>query len=131
MSMTFSASTSTVLWSSTWAPTSLGSYAGTCIFLIILAASFRVLLAAKNVLEQRWLAQARNRRYVVVAGQNTEAEKIDEDAEAQTGLLTSRGIEERVRVVRRAHASVQPWRFGTDVPRAAIVMVISGIGYLL
>ena len=83
-------------------------------------------------MEKRWLDEASNRRYIVVAGRSPEAERISEDSDAKTGtLLTKRGVEETVRVVTRKVRDVQPWRFSVDVPRAAAVTVMVGIGYLL
>ncbi|KFY03310.1 hypothetical protein V490_00216 [Pseudogymnoascus sp. VKM F-3557] len=45
MSSTFSAGTGTPLYFSKWMPISITAYAGTCVFLIVLAISFRVLIA--------------------------------------------------------------------------------------
>lgn len=50
MAMTFFTSTTTPLFSPSWVPQSAGQYAGTCIFLIALAAIFRMLLALRPVL---------------------------------------------------------------------------------
>lgn len=47
MAMTFFSSTSTPLFSLTWSPKSTGAYAGTCVFLIALAAIFRALLSLR------------------------------------------------------------------------------------
>ncbi|KFY37388.1 hypothetical protein V495_07207 [Pseudogymnoascus sp. VKM F-4514 (FW-929)] len=55
MTMTFQNNPSTPLFGTGWTPTGTGSYAGTCIFLIILAVLFRVLLALKARQEARWL----------------------------------------------------------------------------
>jgi hypothetical protein len=38
-----------------WMPMSSSAYAGTCIFLILLAVIFRFLIAFKSVLENRWI----------------------------------------------------------------------------
>lgn len=74
----------------------------------------------------------RNRRYVSVRGVPTEAERINADSEGKNmTLISERGVEEQVRVVRRHKRSVTPWRFGVDLPRAAYVTVIAGVGYLL
>ena len=68
----------------------------------------------------------------MIAGQTPEAEKVERDEDAKTGsLVTAMGVEERVRVVRRDQRGVMPWRFGTDVMRAGLVMVIVGVAYLL
>ena len=132
MDVVFFTSTSTPLYSSAWEPKSTGAYAGTCIFLIVLAVIFRSLLAGKRILEHRWRDKELNRRYVSVRGLPTEAERINADGEGKNATLVSeRGVEEHVRVVRRHKRSVTPWRFGVDLPRAAYVTVIAGVGYLL
>lgn len=132
MEMVFYTANNTPLYSSSWQPNSTGSYAGTCIFLIILAGIFRALLAGKSVLEQRWMDKNLNRRYVSVRGLPTEAARISSDSEAKDMILKSeRGAEEHVRVVRNHIRSVPPWRFSIDLPRAAYVTVLTGVGYLL
>ena len=109
-----------------------GAYAGTCIFLVLLGSILRSLLAIKAVCEQRWLAQARNRRFVVVQGRTTETGRVDSDPDAKTAaLVTANGVEERVRVVRRAGREAVPFRLSVDVPRALLVVVIAGFTYLL
>ncbi|ETN44397.1 uncharacterized protein HMPREF1541_10577, partial [Cyphellophora europaea CBS 101466] len=47
MAMVFFTSIHTPLYSSAWTPSNAGQYAGTCIFLITLAAIFRALLAIR------------------------------------------------------------------------------------
>lgn len=47
MAMTFFTSSTTPLYSMSWMPDSIGQYAGTCIFLIILATVFRAVLALR------------------------------------------------------------------------------------
>jgi hypothetical protein len=132
MTMLFTTSHSTPLYSANWTPTTSGAYASTCIFLILLTIIGRCLVAFRAVLEQRWLAAALNRRYVVVAGKTPEAGRIDADPDGKTGtLVTVRGVEENVKVVRRVSAGPLPWRFSVDLPRAALFMVITGVGYLL
>ena len=56
-----------------------------------------------------------------------DAEKTEE------ALLTARGVEERVRVLRTSRRGIetQPWRFSTDLPRACVFVVQAGVGYLL
>ncbi|KAL8823746.1 MAG: hypothetical protein Q9191_005585 [Dirinaria sp. TL-2023a] len=132
MSNVFTTITSTPLYSTAWTPATTGSYAGTCIFLIVLATISRCLAAGKHLLEHRWLDNELNRRYVSVRGTPTEVERINSDSRAKTGtLITERGVEEHVRVVRRKRKGVVPWRFSVDLPRAAYVMVLSGVQYLL
>ena len=132
MAMTFFTSIETPLFSESWTPRSTAGYAGTCIFLIVLAVVFRGIMAFKHHMEHRWLDQHLNRRYVVVAGQRNEKARTSEDGGARTALLVSAtGVEEDVRVVRRHIREPFPWRLSVDVPRAAIVVVMSGVGYLL
>lgn len=132
MVMTFFSSTRTPLFSDAWTPRSTAAYAGSCIFLIVLAVLFRCGLALRHRLERYWMDRHLNRRYVVVAGQPTEKARISTDTEAKTALLVSAaGVEEEVRVVRRHVRGVPPWRLSVDLPRAMVVTVLSGVGYLL
>ena len=92
----------------------------------------RSLFAAKAVLEQRWAAQARNRRFVVVKGQQPRSERIENDPDAKFGSFVGpNGVEERVKYVQADGRRALPFRLSTDVPRAALVMVIAGLSYLL
>ncbi|KAJ4297990.1 hypothetical protein N0V90_005889 [Kalmusia sp. IMI 367209] len=131
MSMFFFTSTSTPLYSQAWTPTSAGAYAGTCIFLIVLAILLRALFTAKTFLEIRALQSALKRRYVVTADQQTVADKAFNDANSMTGILTTNGLQENVRIVEAPVKHVQPFRFSVDLPRAFIMTLISGVGYLL
>lgn len=94
MAMTFYTSTSTPLFSSLWTPATPSAYAGSCIFLILLAAIFRALLAFKARQETQWLDRDLARRYVAVQGRPAKAEGI-RDAEA--GRRSSGGDEEALR----------------------------------
>lgn len=128
----FFTSTSTALYSSQWQPTSTGSYVGTCIFLILLAAILRFLFAGKHWLERRWKEQTLARRYIKVRGIPTEAESIDASKDGNYGtLVTARGVEERVKVVTTQVRPVMPWRLSVDLPRALYVTVTAGVGYLV
>ena len=130
--MVFFTSTSTALYSASWVPHSAGGYAGVCIFLILLAIVFRSLFALRAILEARWLDQALQRRYVVVRGRAPEAERIEGDADAKEArLVSARGVEEKVKVVKKEKRGAMPWRFSVDLPRAGLLTVISGVGYLL
>ena len=131
MTMEFINSQTTPLYSAGWTPSSTGGYAGTCIFLIILAIIFRVLFAAKHQLEARWADQAYQRRFIVVADKQPISEQYQSDADSKTGVLTSNGVQENVKVVHRPTHMVQPWRFSVDLPRAGMVTLIAGVGYLL
>jgi len=131
MSMSFFASTTTPLYSLAWTPTSVGGYAGTCIFLIILATIFRCLIAFKAWKETQWLDAEFNRRYVTVAGKPPKSERIASDTDSKRLILTENGVEEDVMVVKKRSMGVRPWRISTDPVRAALDTVIAGVGYLL
>jgi Ctr copper transporter family len=131
MSMTFFTSTMTPLYSAMWSPTSTGQYAGTCIFLVILATIFRGLLAVKAWKETAWLDAEFNRRYVTVAGKLPKAERIASDSDSKRMILTENGVEEDVVVVKKRSMGIRPWRITTDPIRAAMDTLIAGVGYLL
>ncbi|KAA6413872.1 MAG: Ctr copper transporter [Lasallia pustulata] len=131
MNSVFYTSTSTPLYSPTWVPTSTGAYAGTCVFLVALATIFRVLLAGKHLLEHRWLDRELNRRYVIVHGKPGVVEAAKAEEASNATLVTARGVEESVRVVRKRTRGVAPWRLSVDAPRAAYATVMVGVAYLL
>ena len=132
MAMVFVNAQDTPLFSSQWTPSSSGAYAGTCIFLIILSIIGRLLVAFKSVMEQHWLNAHLNRRYVAVAGKSTEAGRIDADPDAKVAsLVSAQGVEESVKVVRRATREPLPFRFSVDLPRAFLFLLITGVSYLL
>lgn len=94
--------------------------------------TLRGLLATKHILEIRWSAQARDRRYVIVQGQTPQSEIIENSPDAKDGaLITAQGVEERVKVVRSVKQQVIPFRLSVDVPRAGLTFVIVGVSYLL
>lgn len=132
MAMVFNNNHGTPLFSNTWTPSSRGTYAGTCIFLIALAAIGRCLVAFKAVMEQRWMAQHLDRRYIAVPGKTPEAGRIDANPEAKpASLVTPQGVEENVKVVQRVSSGPMPWRFNVDIPRALIFLLVIGVSYLL
>lgn len=132
MVMVFTNSHTTPLFANSWTPSSEGGYAGTCIFLLILAMILRLLFAAKAICEQRWTAAVLKRRYVLVKGRETEAGRIDQDPDAKTGsLITAQGVEENVKVVQAKTGGVVPFRLSIDIPRAIMTTVIAGVSYLL
>ncbi|KAF2259064.1 putative Ctr copper transporter [Lojkania enalia] len=131
MSMAFFTATNTPLYSESWTPSSAGAYAGTCIFLIVLAILLRAGFTLKAWLDRRALRSALKRRYVVVAGQAPVLEKVVSDANSQTGILTTNGVEENVRMVEAPVEDFQPFRFSVDLPRAALMTVLAGVAYLL
>ena len=70
--MTFFTSTATSLYSTAWTPSSTGQYAGTCIFLILLATIFRGLFALRAI-QERKNAYAERRRQTVLQGMSLQA----------------------------------------------------------
>ncbi|KAJ5887516.1 Ctr copper transporter [Penicillium taxi] len=133
MTMTFENIHTTPLFSSAWAPSTSGSYAGTCIFLIVLAIIDRGLIAFKATLERHWLSAHLHRRYIAINGKNTEAGRIDSDSDSlkTASLVTAQGVEETVKLVQRVSHGPIPWRFSVDLPRAALFTLIIGVSYLL
>jgi hypothetical protein len=131
MSMTFFTSNVTPLYSAMWAPKSIGGYAGTCIFIIILATIFRALLAVKAWQETAWMDREFNRRYVTVAGKLPKSERISQDSDTKRMILTENGVEEEIMVVKKRGVDVRPWRLTVDPLRAVMDTVIAGVGYLL
>ncbi|KAL9059347.1 MAG: hypothetical protein Q9162_001216 [Coniocarpon cinnabarinum] len=143
MPMVFYTSHTTALFSNRWTPSTIGQYAGTCIFLIFLSFLLRLFYAVKCGMEARWLAQARKRRYIVTQRPQTskddDDESLDEDVEViapslkgVNGVLTANGVTERVKIVQAADARIaQPFRISVDLARAAFVTVMVGLGYLL
>ncbi|ROW10582.1 hypothetical protein VMCG_01893 [Cytospora schulzeri] len=131
MMVSFQNSMSTPLYSERWTPSGMGTYAGTCIFLIALAAIFRGLFALRALQESRWLDRELNRRYVVVNGRQTVHDNVSRDSLKQNMMLSANGVEEEVMVVKKRHSHVRPWRLSVDPVRAVVDTVIAGVGYLL
>ncbi|KAI9734406.1 MAG: hypothetical protein M1818_006794 [Claussenomyces sp. TS43310] len=131
MIMTFYTSSSTPLYSTGWTPSSTSGYAGTCIFLIVLATLFRFLLAAKTWKEDAWLEAEFNRRYINVPGKLPVTQRMAQDADKKHMILTENGVEENVVVVQKRGMDVRPWRISVDPMRALMDTVIVGISYLL
>lgn len=138
MSMVFTTGHSTPLFSAAWTPNSTGTYAGTCIFLAVLAIIARCLQAWRHGLETRWHDKAVARRYVVVADKERESDRSSSDTndasdKSDDAVLTVRGVDEKVRVVRRHTRQKEAiaWRLSVDLPRACVFTVQAGVGYLL
>ncbi|KAK7729859.1 hypothetical protein SLS53_009158 [Cytospora paraplurivora] len=131
MTMTFQSDMTTTLYSARWTPSSTGTYAGTCVFLIALAVVFRGLFALRALQEDRWLDRELDRRYVVVSGRPAAHENLSRDSLKQNMMLSANGVEEEVVVVRKRRSHVRPWRLSVDPLRAVVDTVIAGVGYLL
>ncbi|KFY45047.1 hypothetical protein V494_01176 [Pseudogymnoascus sp. VKM F-4513 (FW-928)] len=131
MFSTFSAGTGTPLYFSKWMPISITAYTGTCVFLIILAISFRVLIAFRSVVEERRINTELNKRYVVITRKSNTKERISSDSNSRIALLTENGLEEDVIVVRKKMEGPVPWSIAVDGSRAVIDTIIAGIFFLL
>jgi hypothetical protein len=127
----FQSTIMTTLFSSDWTTASEGAYAGTCIFLIVLAIIARLLVALKGYMEARWESQDTKRRFIAVNGKAPLAERISQDRESKQMVLSENGVEEHVYVVAKKTQQTRPWRFSVDPVRALLDTVIVGIGYLL
>ncbi|KAF8250535.1 hypothetical protein K440DRAFT_541437 [Wilcoxina mikolae CBS 423.85] len=117
--MTFVVSTSTPLFSTSWAPKTLAQYVGTCIFLIALSILFRFLLAWRHVLSHSWAKKSGSSRIVVATSPPVGDEKTDSVESGGPVVLRQDGWGGR------------PWRFSTDLPRAGMTVLVSGVGYLM
>ncbi|KAH8880153.1 hypothetical protein GQ53DRAFT_755337 [Thozetella sp. PMI_491] len=131
MMAVFNLNTDTPLYSIKWMPASIGAYAATCIFLIILAVLFRTLLAVKAWQEARWVDRELNRRYIVVNGKQTLADNLSRDSLAKQMTLSENGVEENVIVVKKQHQHWRPFRLSVDPIRAVLDTVLAGVGYLM
>lgn len=104
MMMVFFTATNTPLYSSSWMPSSTGAYAGTCIFLIILALIFRGLVAVRCNFLYLWARWSRTRH-----GSILEYEREDEFVKQKQ----------------------RPWRVNEAATRAFLDTVLAGVSYLL
>ncbi|KAF3016763.1 hypothetical protein E8E14_006369 [Neopestalotiopsis sp. 37M] len=114
MAMVFFQAVTTPLFASAWTPTGNGSYAGTCIFLIVLAALHRVLHAVKSIVfDARWHGRQR---------------LMSEDEGSMGG---SGSKERRAAQQLQTEWNSHPFRVATETARALTEVVVGGIGYLL
>ncbi|WQF80707.1 Putative Ctr copper transporter [Colletotrichum destructivum] len=119
MAMTFFEAVRTPLYSDAWTPGNEGQYAGTCVFLIVLAAILRLLLAVKPVLEDRFWRNLAT---------FDDAAKDVEDAHSTDGVEPGKSAG----VLRRDIAGRwRGWRAGAAAARATYEVIVGGIGYLL
>lgn len=131
MQIVFYTSTSTPLYSTSWTPSNTRQYAGTCIFLIILATIFRALFALRAVLERKWQLMESRRRYVIAGAEERKKESTPSEDETKMSVSSKNSAEGNVMVLKRKGSGVRPWRTTQDVPRACLDVVIAGVGYLL
>ncbi|KXT03661.1 hypothetical protein AC578_5177 [Pseudocercospora eumusae] len=108
MMMTFFTSTSTPLYSESWTPNTTGQYVGTCIFLIILAALFRGIIAIR---------------------QNFAALSVWYRYRKDTSILRP-ALDDKVRWQLVADSG-RPWNINEALARACLDTVLAGVSYLL
>lgn len=116
MAMVFFQSVTTPLYSSSWTPQGEGSYAGTCIFLIVLALVHRILIALRSIIFDSSPGLRRHRK------------SEDTDSDDYPG---SKSRVESVGLQFRSQWDSHPFRVATETARALIEVIIGGIGYLL
>lgn len=105
MAMVFFAAHDTPLYSNAWTPKTVGQYAGTCIFLIVLSLVFRGLVALRSNLPALldWYAYRKD-----------------------TGIIC-----EIPKQHANGHDNDRPWRINEAVVWAVSDTVLAGVGYLL
>ncbi|KAL6242044.1 hypothetical protein RBB50_010956 [Rhinocladiella similis] len=106
MMMVFFTGTKTPLYSTAWTPSSTGQYAGTCIFLIVLAVIFRAILAIRGVFP-------RDRYSATLLGPD------HDKPSARTYEFSTQSIQPR------------PWTAHEAASRAVLDVVLAGVSYLL
>jgi hypothetical protein len=102
MAMTFFTSTATPLFSMAWTPNSAGQYAGTCVFLIALAAIFRALLSIRLNLFKLLGVVKHQRKEDTIYGYGNEST-----------------------------SDIRPWRANEAVWIASMDVMLGGVAYLL
>jgi len=123
MVMLFTTASNTPLYSAAWTPNKPGHYAGTCIFLIILAVMYRLMSAYKNVVEQKW-ARAEQHREIIIASKSAESRRSSDGGKEEAD-------EETAAVEAYLGWGTRPWRWSVDLPRAAGTTLITAVSYFL
>ncbi|KAF2166912.1 hypothetical protein M409DRAFT_66440 [Zasmidium cellare ATCC 36951] len=108
MMMVFFSSIKTPLYSEAWSPGTTGQYAGTCIFLIVLAAIFRGIIAIRANFPALavWWAHRRD----------TSILRKDMQEEMKWNLLPG---------------AKRPWNINEALVRAVLDTILAGVSYLL
>lgn len=109
MMMVFFTSTKTPLYSEAWTPNTSGQYVGTCIFLIVLAAIFRGIIAVRANFEAILTAWTYRRDTSLLRAE-------PEDAEAKWKILAT---------------PKRPWSINEALARAILDTILAGVSYLL
>ncbi|OOQ87439.1 low affinity copper transporter [Penicillium brasilianum] len=116
MAMTFFTSFKTPLYSTTWTPSSQGQYAGTCIFLIVLAVLLRMLIALRPILEGR------------VWTDSVQHSMLDHNLPSDVKTKRISGWQLSIQELGRRWSR---WRVNPAAGRATYELVVAGIAYLL
>ncbi|KAI1089571.1 Ctr copper transporter family-domain-containing protein [Rostrohypoxylon terebratum] len=120
MSMTFFVSSTTSLFFKAWTPTTSAEYAGTCIFLIVLAVVMRFMLALKPIFEKSIWNTAVGPGGELVPDEEAGFHK--EEMPTQSPLMRAYGD------IRKRWAAR---RFSTSLGRASFELSLAIVGYLL
>ncbi|KAK9483918.1 Ctr copper transporter family-domain-containing protein [Lipomyces starkeyi] len=123
-SMSFHTSIFDFLFSRGWTPSSRGQYAGTCIFLILLAVIYRLTHVLKHRTERYLNARARQlARNIATAHFNMDLNVGSfEKSARETTTEPEPPLQFR---------NVRPWRVSMDMPLSLIQLVLAGVAYLL
>ncbi|KAK9449121.1 Ctr copper transporter family-domain-containing protein [Limtongia smithiae] len=132
--MYFHTSISDYLFSTGWTPSTRGRYAGTCIFLIVLAVINTFVHVFKFRANRYLNARADRLATVLIRGGNGE-----DTASEQEKTVSAGGAVGELASAVRAEAitpifdfrDVRPWRLSVDVPLALLQLLFVGISYLL
>ncbi|OTB01687.1 hypothetical protein M426DRAFT_75077 [Hypoxylon sp. CI-4A] len=116
MAMVFFQSVTTPLYSSVWTPQGKGSYAGTCIFLIVLALVHRILIALRSIFFDSNRALHRHLKTV---------SSDSDDYPGTRSELESMGNQFR------SQWNSHPFKVANETIRALLEVIIGGVGYLL
>lgn len=115
MAMTFFTSFKTPLYGDGWTPSSQGHYAGTCIFLIVLAVILRIMIAVRPILEGRlWTDGIKH---------SMDDHVLGEEPQKQVS-----GVRQSLQEMGRRWSR---WRVNPAAGRATYELLLAGIAYLL
>ncbi|KAJ6112306.1 hypothetical protein N7523_008367 [Penicillium sp. IBT 18751x] len=106
-----------------WATTSSSSYAGTCIFLVILGVILLSLVSSRSMLEKRWSRRELNRRHVLFL--NKDSSGLMDKSET---LLTPNGLEKDIIIIEQPTRARRSWK--TIMLKATMTTLILAILYI-
>ncbi|KAI0444141.1 hypothetical protein F4803DRAFT_512777 [Xylaria telfairii] len=118
MAMVFFNNMVTPLYSLAWTPNNTHAYAGTCIFLIVLAVIHRALMALRS------LAFDNNPNLVASAGASSDKESLSSERIRPPHVGN---LGEQLRKKRARH----PFLVSVELGRSLLEVFIGGVGYLL